>query len=343
MNISIFDCTLRDGGCVNDFEFSSELMSSVEQAVFLGGAEYVELGYLDSKKGTSSGTSCFRDMDSFIRTFSPRSSDNKCTRFLMIDQGKYDPRDLPERSSDTSDGIRICFRKDKTAEALETASIIVSKGYELFIQPMIVTRYSDEELAELIRLFEEKVPEYGAFYIVDSFGELDEADVCSKVLLADKYIGSGKKIGIHTHNSRGLCFEHARKVSKLPLSHDLIIDSTLRGMGKGAGNLPTEDIARYLCDEFNMGYKTDVFIKTSDRYIAPYQEMFDWRDSEEYRLSAKYSVSPTYIKNICERYETDMDILEQIIAAIPSDKKDSFDSAFAGDLCDRFFSLRRVE
>lgn len=336
MKISVLDCTLRDGGCANDFRFPADTMRGVADSIVSSDIEYIELGYLDSAKGKAKDFSRFISMQAVTDTFGPRDPNGLYTRLVMVDYGKFDPADLPQRSAETTDGIRFCFHKKNASKALQEAAAIASKGYEIFIQPMLTTRYTDLEFARLIEDAQRLIPSFSALYIVDSFGEMDVSSVIKRVELADKVMVDSKLIGLHTHNNLGLCFAHAQAVSTMLLSHDLIIDGTLMGMGKGAGNLPTERVASYLNGAYSYYYDTARLEEAARKYIEPLASECFWGDSDEYRLSAEYSVTPTYIKMIMRKLSPDIGTLEKIISQIPDDRRDAFDADFARILCEKF-------
>ena len=147
--IEVLDVTLRDGGCVNNFNFGSSYISQIVCALEESNVNIIELGYIDEKEGTASGRTKYDSIDAISSNVLTRKKPG--TLYLaMIDYGKYDVRKLPPRSGKTIDGIRLAFHKKDRKAMLQTGRIILDKGYQLFVQPMLTLHYTENELQDLI-------------------------------------------------------------------------------------------------------------------------------------------------------------------------------------------------
>ena len=345
-HIQVMDCTLRDGGWVNDFAFGKDGMRDILKTVEGSGVEFIELGYMDQFKGSFHDKSMFASLGALEESFEGVERNGETSRLVMIDYGKFDSVKLPKMNKDAAnafDGIRLCFHKKDTEKALELGKSILDRGYKLFIQPMVASRYSDDDLKALIESTQREIEGFSAFYIVDSFGVMDEYTICERLLIADEWLEPGVMLGLHTHNNLNLCMNHAKAACGLthgasdivPLDRGLhpdrrlILDATLSGLGKGAGNLILQDITEYLNENEGKGYGTDALRNLAERRIEPLRDRYIWGYEPEYEMSSRYSVTPTYAKVFCQEYGKSLQELEVFLSSIPENKKDSFDRKYA--------------
>ena len=343
--IQLMDCTMRDGGWVNEFSFGTEGMRDILQTVEDAGVEFVELGYLDQVKGFFHEGSMYKNLSALTESFSGVERREGTTRLVMIDYGKFDVEKLSKLGQDEDrviDGIRLCFHKKDTKEALELGKKILDRGYKLFVQPMVASRYSDDDVKALIEDAEKTVPGFSAIYVVDSFGVMDVKNIVERLLLMDELLDPGIMLGLHTHNNLNLCIEHAKAAVELTrgtcsavqvergLHRDrrLIIDATLQGLGKGAGNLVIEDIASYLNENEGKNYAVDKLKELSGRRIEPMRDLYSWGYGPEYEMSSRYFVTPTYARVFFQECSKSLQELETFLSSIPENKKDSFDRKY---------------
>ena len=331
--IHILDCTLRDGGWVNDFSFGSKNMCEIVSRAEKAGIELVELGYMDQAKGSAEGRSMYADFEAFEKNGLSSVPKSQTRRFVMIDYGKFPADQIPERaavSGSCLDGIRICFHKNDLPGAIRMGREVLNRGYELFMQPMVTTRYTDEEFAQMLEQILADLPEVHAIYIVDSFGAMDFRDMRNRLHAADEILPETAAVGLHVHNNRGLSFPIASSACKmLGGTRELYVDCAISGMGKGAGDLETEIFAEYMNGEWGSAYGLDHLRSVKERILIPLREKYQWGRCEKYELTAKYRTTPSYANMFCRSGKVTMEELEELLAGIPDDKKDSFDRIFA--------------
>lgn len=330
-NIKIMDCTLRDGGWINDFRFGSENIDLILSTVEKAGIEYIELGYMDKKSIPEAGRTFFSSYEE-LRLLGEKYN-NQCNRVVMIDYGKFSVENLPDYDQNNNfiDGIRVCFHKKDLEDAIIMGKRIVAKGYNLFVQPMVTTRYSDDEFKELLDKVKTNIPEFSGVYVVDSFGSMTWDDIYDRLMLCHRELEQGKILGLHLHNNLNHAFENAQKacsVFKDIQERELIIDGTLMGMGKGAGNVQTEDLADLMNKECNGEYDTEAIKSIVGKVIAPIRESFVWGCTPEYELSARYHTTPSYAKMFSKK-NISLEDMEELLANMPDNKRDSFDKEFA--------------
>ncbi len=327
--ISMLDCTLRDGGCVNEFSFGIETMKRMLHAIENSGIEYIELGYLDKAKGAKTRKTIYDDVQAINSNQLLDTKKADAHYFVMIDYGKYPVENLPKRKAGGLDGIRLCFQKEKIAEAIEQGRIILEKGYELLIQPMVCTRYTDLEFESLINQIQDKLPEITGFYIVDSFGCMSEREVTERTSMADKLLPKSMAIGLHSHNNQNLSLKHVINVMNQNYERSVIIDVTLYGMGKGAGNLNTEIFAEYLNNHRSGHYSIEPLIKEIDGNLKSLHRIYDWGYCQEYLLSAKYRMTPSYAKLFYREYGCSLEQTDKLLASVPEENRYSFNKGVA--------------
>lgn len=326
--VKLLDCTLRDGGIVIDFNFGTERMQEIKKCLEESGVEYIECGYINEKKGSKSGRTCYDNEQSIKETLLCSGKKPGVNYLAMIDYGTFNLNNLQTADHAGIDGIRFAFHKENVEDALRQASIIIEKGYDLYLQPMVTIRYSDEEFRELISYCNNYLAQTKAFYIVDSFGQMDNMTLLHKLEIADLYVNDQMKIGFHAHNNRQMAFSNAITWMKYPAKHELMLDSSIMGMGKGAGNLCTELIMPLLIAEGNQ-YSTVEIYQEINNYIAGVQREKPWGYSLDYYLSSLYGCTPSYIKIFTSDNRIKTDDLVNLLKNMPDEKRAACDREFA--------------
>ena len=149
MNIKILDCTLRDGGYINDWEFSNQQINNIINSLEKSNIDIIECGYLDSRKGKASNSTLFDCTDSIEQFL--KNHDNQSEKVVMINLGDFNIDLLPFKSKTTIDGIRLAFHKKDADIAFKISKKIIKLGYKLYFQPMVTKNYQDIEFLSLIK------------------------------------------------------------------------------------------------------------------------------------------------------------------------------------------------
>ncbi|MCQ2596881.1 MAG: D-ribitol-5-phosphate cytidylyltransferase [Treponema sp.] len=335
-NIELLDCTLRDGGIVVGFDFGNNRMQQIKECLENSGVEYIECGYIDEKKGSEKDRTCFIDEKVIEKNFLYSGKKSGVTYVAMIDYGTFDFNKLGCRTSAGIDGIRLAFHKERWEDAIKAGKIIISKGYDLFIQPMVSMRYSDKEYRDLINICNKELPEAKGFYVVDSFGQMDNMAVLHKLQIADLYVSSSMKIGFHAHNNRQMAFSNACAFANYPAKHSLMLDSSIMGMGKGAGNLCSELMAPVLIED-GKKYNTLPFYEQISDYFSEQLKITPWGYSLDYYLSSLYSCTPSYINIFKKDERVNTEHLINLVKNIPAEKKAACDRDFAAKYLKEYF------
>ena len=335
-NIELVDVTLRDGGIVLNFDFGIDRMQKIKTTLETSGVENIETGYIDEKKGSSEGRTCFDSEVSIEKTLLSTGKRPGTAYFAMIDYGTFNVNNLNPRTQTGIDGIRLAFHKEHWKEAIEWGKIIISKGYDLYIQPMVCLRYTDEEYKRLIQVCNKELAAAKGFYVVDSFGQMDNASLLHMLEIADQYVSMSMKLGLHAHNNRQMAYSNALTFVEYNAYHDLMLDASIMGMGKGAGNLCTELIEARLLDE-GKEYNTTTVYEAISEYFTEQQKKTPWGYSLDYYLSSLYSCTPSYIKCFTSDERVTTDVLVELLKNMPEEKRAACDRKFAVEYLNKYF------
>ena len=340
--VKVLDVTLRDGGCVNDFNFGQFYMEQILEALENSKVEYIELGYIDQKKGTKQGRTQYCNEQVIHQNFL-KSKKRDITYVAMIDYGKFDIDLLEPYDGNGIDGIRMAFHKKNRFEMLELGRKIIEKGYQFFIQPMITLRYSDQELLELIECVNKELPDASGFYIVDSFGEMRPNDMNRIMNLVDHNLLPSMVLGFHSHNNLQMSYSNAVALLQFPTNRDLMLDCSIMGMGKGAGNLNTELLLEHMNLFYGKNYQTEPLLSVIDRVINQIRTEYTWGYAIEYYLSSINHCTPSYASHFYNKHMLPINQVAELLSLISEDKKISFDREYAEKLYLEYNARRKAD
>lgn len=323
--IQILDCTLRDGGYVNNWEFGDECARDIVQNVASAGVDYIELGFIRNCNYIP-GVIQFNDMSQVERIFSP--CDKKLAIMVEIGYG-YPFSKFPLRSKKTVDLVRIIVWKHMVREAIEYAKRLKDLGYEVGLQATRTDQYTEIEFAKLVDEFNSVSPDF--VYIVDTFGLLSTKQVVRYARISDDHLDVNTGIGFHSHNNMQQAFSNSVAFVECGLNHSVIIDASLMGIGRGAGNLSLEIFLKYLSENVCKNYDRKKLYRVINNRILPIYKKNPWGYSVPYLLSAENGCNPTYVPYLLEKGLGIVDI-EQVFAYM---KEQGFGVRFDTELCDK--------
>lgn len=243
-DIKVVDCTLRDGGLVNDFGFTDDFVKALYKTNIKAGVDYMEFGYKADREmfdESKFGKWKFCSDQDIIDIVGDNDTELKIS--VMADVGRTDfRRDICDKANSPIDMIRVATYLHTIPSALEIVEYCKNKGYETTINIMAVSKANDSDLGDALELIGRSCVD--TIYIVDSYGSLYPEQMRR---LANKYIECGEKygksIGIHAHNNQQLAFANTIETLTMGVSY---LDSTVSSMGRGAGNCPTELLLGFL-------------------------------------------------------------------------------------------------
>ena len=288
-NVKILDCTLRDGGYVNDWQFGDDNAKEISRLISQSGVDYFEVGFIKLCDYVKDKIQ-FGEMSQIANLFKPTKQ--KLSLVVEVGYG-YPVSAFPEHSEDTVDLVRVIMWKRMLKEGLEYCRQLKQKGYEVSVQATRTEQYSLEEFADVCKMFSEINPD--ALYIVDTFGLLTKEKLLEYATVADQNLASGIRLGYHAHNNMQQAFSNAVAFMEHPWKHSIMLDASVFGMGRGAGNLCLELLLQYMNDTKGCSYKTDVLYQIMDKYLKSYYEKSPWGYSMPYQLSAINGRNPSYV------------------------------------------------
>jgi 4-hydroxy 2-oxovalerate aldolase len=266
-NVKILDCTIRDGGLVNNWEFSTEFVADLYRGLCDAGVEYMEIGYKNSPKLLKSdGAGPWRFLDeAFIREVIPAKGYTKLS--ALVDIGRVDENDILPREQSSLDLIRVaCYIKD-VDKALDLVQKFHDLGYETSLNIMALSHVLEHELVEALAEIEKSSVDMA--YVVDSYGSLNHRDIEYLVGVFKKHLPS-KTIGVHTHNNLQLAFSNTITAAE----HGAVfLDSSLYGMGRAAGNCHTELLVSYMK---NTRYELRPLLGVIEKHMLRIRERWEW-------------------------------------------------------------------
>ena len=287
----LLDCTLRDGAYLIDKKFGDQAIHGIIRGLKQANIEYIEIGFFQDD-GFGEGKTVYRN-SADAKRFVPA---DKCgAEFsVLADFSRFSVENLDECIGDSIDIVRECFFKHERYEAVEVCRKIKEKGYKVFAQPVDILGYSDAELIELIELL--NIVEPYCVSIVDTFGSMYEEDLQHVYSIVDHNLISSSKIGFHSHNNMQL--SNALSQAFLRMAHgkrQVVVDGTISGMGRGAGNTPTELIAQYMVAKLGYNYDLDALLDVIDGYMDNIRSRCSWGYSTPYFIAGCYSA---HVNNI---------------------------------------------
>jgi 4-hydroxy 2-oxovalerate aldolase len=266
--IKVLDCTVRDGGLMNNWQFSDDFVRSVYNACVEAGVDYMEIGYLSSEKAFDRnvvGPWKFCSDKDLRRIVGDNHTSLKLS--AMADIGRIDLEDIPMASDSLLDMIRVACYVHQVDKAIELAHHCMDKGYEVCINLMAVSTVNERDLDEaLADIAKSRVP---TFYAVDSYGSM-YSETVQHLVRKYKEALPGKEIGIHAHNNMQLAMSNTITAIQEGCT---MLDATLLGLGRGAGNCHLEILVAFLK---NPKYRLLPLLQTIQDYIHPLQKTIDW-------------------------------------------------------------------
>ncbi len=330
---NLLDCTLRDGGYIVNWEFLDEDIKALTKGLVDANFDYVEVGYLNNRPYTPNNA-IFNNIEQ-ISSFIP--SDRKKSIILaMADVAQFTPNDLTPYTGNSIEGIRVVFYKRQIKEAMEMCKAIKENGYKLLVQPMVTIDYSMDEYSMLSQEIAQFDPY--AVAIVDSFGYMVKNDFRQYYRILDNTLPTDTRIGFHSHNNMQLAFITAQDILDYETTRNLIIDSSLLGMGRGAGNLNTELIANYY--NMTLGYKYDIslILNLISKYIMPISQTKTWGYSPYLFLTGFYHCHPNFATYLLEKHSISVADFEKFIQLIPLDMFTKCTKAYVEELYQKFIT-----
>ena len=325
----LLDCTLRDGGYVNDWEFGYDNIVNIYERLVAAQVDIIEVGFIDERRLYDVNRSIFPDTESIGRTFSKLSKGNSLI-VGMIDYGTCGIDKVQQQQDSFLDGIRVIFKKEKMHRAIEYCKQIKEKGYKVFAQAVSITSYDDASFRELLGLVNELEPY--AFSLVDTYGLLHKGDLQRYLQMADDGLKQDIGLGYHAHNNFQLAYSNCIELLEHPLKRRMLVDGTLYGMGKSAGNAPIELLSKYMNDYCGKAYHVSQLLEAIDVNILDIYRKTPWGYAFKFYLSASNDCHPNYVTYLQEKRKLSVKSISEILDTISPDKKLLYDADYIEQL-----------
>jgi 4-hydroxy 2-oxovalerate aldolase len=325
--IKIIDCTLRDGGYYNKWDFSCDLVKLLVKSLYRAGIDIIEMGYKSPSNHKGNGFEglhryCNESQLVFLKEFSGLEF------AFMIDAKEYiHNNEIDYQEVDTSIGparnslfswVRVASFFRSLEQSLSLSDYLSGLGYKVSLNLMQISLLSEEQLLEVSKAVGQSKAD--VIYLADSFGSLEPAEFCEKInFIREHYRGS---VGIHAHDNQGLAF--ANTIAAISNQVDFV-DSTVMGIGRGAGNLRTEQLLLYLYyrntdDRWN----PIELVELIDTFFIPLHQQYQWGWSFSYMLSALQNIHSTYCQKLQASKRYSMRQVHNILNGIANDNRISF-------------------
>lgn len=324
--VKLLDCTLRDGGYLNDWKFGYDNIINIYERLISAGIDIVEIGFIDDRRQFEMDRTIMPDTKS-VNKLLVNMKKNMSMIVGMIDYGTCKIENIADAKDGFLDGIRVIFKKHIMKEAIEYCAHIKALGYKVFVQAVSITSYNDDEMRELINMVNRLEPY--AFSLVDTYGLLHKKQLMHYYQYADEFLKTTIGIGYHSHNNFQLAYANCIELLESPPKDRLlIIDGTLYGMGKGAGNAPLELLATYMNDNKGKKYHNSQLLEAIDVTILEIYRKIPWGYSFKFFLAAAHDCHPNYVTYLMSMKKLSIKSISEILGSIMQEKKLLYDEEY---------------
>lgn len=286
-NLKVLDCTIRDGGLINDHAFEDGFVKAVYDACVAAGIDYMEVGYKASKKlfaRDKCGDWKFCDEADMRRIVGDNPTPLKLS--AMADAGKSDWRtDILPKKDSILDMIRVAFYAHQVPEAADMIKDAFDKGYEVSANLMAASTVTDTEIDQVLEVI--ATTPASTLVVVDSYGSMYAEQV---ELLVKKYLAygkdTGKEVGMHAHNNQQLAF--ANTIEAIIQGAERV-DASMAGLGRGAGNCPMELLIGFLR---NPKFHLRPVFGVIQEQLLPLSRTVEWGPYPQYNITGQLNEHP---------------------------------------------------
>jgi 4-hydroxy 2-oxovalerate aldolase len=328
MNFTIIDCTLRDGGYYNNWQFDKELAIAAIKALNRARIDIIEVGYKAPRSHISKTFEglfrfCPESQLQFLKEYTQAQYSFMIDAKEFIQGGHADfsllkGSLLPEKDS-VFHWVRVATYFKTYNQAIELAKNLKDMGYKVTINLMGISLLSQSDVIRALKQTNHE--DVDVFYFADSFGNLQSNDIIQYISLIREYFSG--KIGIHTHDNQGLAF--ANTLTALEGGVDFF-DATIMGMGRGSGNLNTEQFLLYSYFRLNEKKRNPKeLLDVIDTYFAPLHQEYKWGWDYTYMLGALQNIHPSYCQSLKINKQYSLEQVTQIFNAVDTSKRSKYD------------------
>jgi 4-hydroxy 2-oxovalerate aldolase len=322
-NISILDCTLRDGGYINNFSFGKKTIIDIIDKLSQSPIEIIECGFMASR-ANDEDKSMFCSAEAIKNYLGIKKQ--HILYVAMIQYGAISNEEIILCDGTSIDGIRLTFHEHEIDGAFLLGKELLHKGYKVFMQPVGTTTYTDASLLNLIERINSMNP--FAFYMVDTLGTMYKKDILRMFYLIDHNLNKNIALGFHSHNNLQLSFSNAQELILLNSTRNIILDASVFGMGRGAGNLCTELLIQYINENITRKYNLMPVLEIIDKYIQQLYTKYSWGYSVPYYIASIYNCHPNYATYLLNKNTIPAKEIHTIISMINENKRSLYDESY---------------
>ncbi len=321
-SIQLLDCTLRDGAYIVDACFGAPAMKGIIGRMGDANVDIVECGWLKDQSYTEGTT--FYHQPSDLKPYIGRKN-QRCIYAAMIDWDRYDLEGLEDCDGSSVDAIRIVFPREHFRQGVALGDLVKEKGYQVYFQAANTLAYSERELVELAQAVNLAKPK--CLSVVDTFGAMDGEDLSRIVSVLDKHVCKEVRLGFHSHNNQQLSFALSMQFVQMlsESGRGIVIDASLCGMGRGAGNTATELAAGFLNRKYHGNYDMDIVMDAIDLYMGYFMEHYEWGYSVPYLIAGMYGAHVNNIAYLMDSHRTNAKDMRNIIESLPQADRWKYD------------------
>ena len=323
--IKLLDCTLRDGGYNNDWDFGHDNLVSVFERLVDAGVDIIEVGFLDERREFDVNRSIMPDTDSVGKIFG--ELDRKQAMVVgMIDYGTCSLSHISPAKDSFLDGIRVIFKKHLREEAMAYCGELNQLGYKVFAQLVSVTSYDDEEMLDLVRLANHYKPY--AVSMVDTYGLMHQNNLMHYFNLLNDNLDPEIGLGYHAHNNFQMGYANCIAMLSNKIERTMVVDGSIYGMGKSAGNAPIELIAMHMNHALGKDYRISQILEAIDSNIIQFYTPAAWGYNMFYYLAASNDCHPNYVTYLMEKRTLSVKSINEILEKLEGEKKLLYDKNY---------------
>ena len=331
-DLMLLDCTLRDGGYVNDWKFGFDGAREVIKQLTRANIDVVEVGFLRNVEGYNPDITVCNHIEELNKLLPENTGNTMYSAMAM--RSNYDINKLYPYNGSGIEMIRITAHDYDIEDGMDFAREVQAKGYKLSINPINIMGYSDERILWIIDQVNQIQPYQ--FSIVDTFGSMKRRDLDRIVSLVDNNLDRNIRVALHLHENMALSCCLAQNFIDKHLNRPVAVDGSLMGMGRIPGNLPIELIADYANDYLGKSYDIDYLMDAINDHIASLKGVSEWGYTPAYFLSARFNLHRNYSEYYLKKGDLTNRDINHILSRFDADKKTAFDAVYADKLYEEY-------
>lgn len=331
-DLKLLDCTLRDGGYINDWRWGFQTARDIVQSLAKAGIDVIEVGFLRDVAQYDPDVTVCNTIEELNRLLPDVYGHTMFSGMAM--RSNYDIKKLSPYSGQGIEMIRITAHDYDIKDGMDFAREVKDKGYKLSINPINIMGYNDEQILWIIEQVNEIEPYQ--FSIVDTFGSMKRRDLDRITSLVDHNLDRNIRVALHLHENMALSCSLAQNFIDKHLNRPIAVDASLLGMGRIPGNLPIELISDYLNEYTDKAYDIDCMMDAIQDYIEPIKGEPRWGYTPAFFLSARFNLHRNYAEYYLEKGDLTNRDINHILAGFSREKSTVFDAEYADELYKKY-------